>query len=107
MKWVNLWIKYFADYTYTNCLQFNTTTVILHKSKKYQGVKEKKHDFEMSMPSYKMCCTKMVHFIGVPSIKSCSSLLTPHDFTLLPKIIVIVSNRRQFCIGIICTIINS
>ena len=34
-----------------NCLQFNTTTVILHKRKIYQGVKEKKHDFEMSMPS--------------------------------------------------------
>ena len=33
--------------------QFKTTTItaILNKSKKYQGVNEKKHDFEMSMPS--------------------------------------------------------
>ena len=52
MKWRNFWIKNFADYIYTkNCLQFNTTTVILHKSKKYQGVKEKKHDLKMSMSS--------------------------------------------------------
>ena len=44
-----------------------------NKSKKYQGVKEKKHDFEMSMPSCRMYCTIMVHFIGVPIIKSCST----------------------------------
>ena len=61
MKWINLWIKNFADYIYTNCLQFTTTTDILDKSKKYQGVKEKKHDFEISVPSCRMCCTIMVH----------------------------------------------
>ena len=27
------------------------------KAKKYWGVKEKKHDFEMSMPSCRMCCS--------------------------------------------------
>ena len=59
-----------------NCLQFNTTTVILRKSKKIR-VKEKKHDFEMSLPSCRMCCTIMVHFIGAPVIKSCFSSLTP------------------------------
>ena len=31
------------------------------KAKKYQGVKEKKHDFEKSMPSFRMCCTIIVH----------------------------------------------
>ena len=63
MKWINLQIKNLADYIYTklNCLQFNTTTVILHKSKKYQEVNEKKHDFEMSMPSCRTCFTIMVH----------------------------------------------
>ena len=45
MKWTNLWII-----STQNCLQFYITTVILHKGKKYQGVKEKKHN-EMSMPS--------------------------------------------------------
>ena len=51
-----------------NWLQFNTTTVILHK--------EKKHDFEMSTLLLDVL-TIMVHFIGVPIIKSCSSSLTP------------------------------
>ena len=37
----------------------------------------KKHDFEMSMPSCRMCCTIMVHFVGVLIIKSCSSSQTP------------------------------
>ena len=67
------------------CLQFNTTTVILHKSKKYQGVKEKKHDLEMSMPSCRMCCSIMVHFIGVSIIQSCSSSLTPEILHFCPK----------------------
>ena len=40
-----------------NCLQFDTTTVILHKSKKYHGVKVKENYFEMSIPSYWMYCT--------------------------------------------------
>ena len=31
----------------------------------------------ISLPSSRMCCTIMVHFIGVPIIKSCSSSLTP------------------------------
>ena len=45
-----------------NCLQFDTTTVILHKSNIHQEVK-KRDDFEMSVPSCMMCCTIMVHFI--------------------------------------------
>ena len=77
MKWINLSIKNFAHYIYTKLPSFNTTTTILHKSKKYQGVKEKKHDFKMSIPLCRMCCTIMVHFIGVPIIKSCSSSPTP------------------------------
>ena len=37
------------------------------KSIKYQGVEQiMKHDFEMSLPSCRMCYTIMVHFIGVP-----------------------------------------
>ena len=74
MKWVNLWIQNFAYYIYT---KFGTTTVILHKSNKYQGVKERKHDFEMSMPSCRMCLSIMAHLTGVPIIKSCSCSLTP------------------------------
>ena len=35
--------------------------VFFAQSKKYQGVKEEKHDFEMSMPSCRMCCTIMFH----------------------------------------------
>ena len=77
MKWVNLWIKNFADYIYTELHSICYPTVIFLKSKTYHGVKEKKHDFEMSMPSCRMCCTIMIHFIGVPIIKSCSSSLTP------------------------------
>ena len=42
MKWINLWIKTFGRlYLHKNCLQFNTTTVILHKSNIHQEVKEK------------------------------------------------------------------
>ena len=76
-----------------NFLQFNITTAIFHKSKKYQGVKEKKHDFEMSIPSCRICCTIIVHFIGVQIIKSCSSSLTPWDFTILSRMIVIESDE--------------
>ena len=76
MKWINLRIKKSKIIFTENCLQFNTTTFILHKGKKYQGVKQMKHDFKMSIPSCRMCCTIMVHFIGVPIIKSCSSSLT-------------------------------
>ena len=77
MKYINLWIKISQIISTRNCLQFGTTTVFLRKSKKYQGVKEKKHDFEMSMPSCRMCCTLMAHFLGEPIIKSCSFSLIP------------------------------
>ena len=83
MKWINLWIKMLQIISTRNCLQFNTTTVTLHKSKKYQGVKEKKHDFEMSMPSCRMCCTIMVHFIGVPIIKSFYPLVQNHCYIII------------------------
>ena len=76
MKWITLWIKTSQIISTQNYRQFNCPTVILHKSKKYQSVKEKKHDFEMSMPSYSKCYTIIVYFIGVPIIKSCSSSLT-------------------------------
>ena len=47
MKWINLWIKNILQIISTcDCLQFDTKTVTLHKSKK---VKEKNHDFEMSV----------------------------------------------------------
>ena len=59
MKWITVWIKNFEDYIYTKLSQGN-------KSKKYQGVKKKKDDFEMSMLSCRICCNIMVHFIGVP-----------------------------------------
>ena len=42
MKWINLWIEKLIIISTRNCLQFSTTTGTLHKSKKYQGVKEKK-----------------------------------------------------------------
>ena len=78
MKWINLWIKKILQIISTrNCLQFDATTVILHKSNKHQEAKEKKHDFEMSMPSCRMYNIIMVHFIGVPIIKSWSSSLIP------------------------------
>ena len=70
---------------YLHEIAFNLTTTVLHKSKNYRGVKEKKHDFEMSMPSSGMCYTIMAHFIGVPIIKSYSSSLTTCDFTPLSK----------------------
>ena len=78
MRWINLWIKNFAAYrVYLHEIAFNLVPQQLFctKAKKYQGITEKKHDFEMSMHSCRMCCT-MVHFIGVPIIKSCSSSLT-------------------------------
>ena len=60
-----------------NYLQLDTITVILDKSKKISGSPGKRHDFEMSMHSCRMCCTIIVHCIGVPIIKSCSSSLNP------------------------------
>ena len=66
---------------------------MLHKSRKYQGVKEKKHDFEMSMPSCRMCCTIMVHFIEVRIIKSCSSSQTPEILPFCPK--SFIDNRMK------------
>ena len=77
MNWINLWIKYFADYIYTKLPSIWYHNSYFNKCKKYQGVKEKKHDFEMSMPSCRICCSIMVHFKGVPIIKSCSPSLTP------------------------------
>ena len=60
MKWIYISIN--KKFCRVHVLvPFSTRTDILHKSKKYQGVKEKKHDFEMSMPSRRMCCTIMVH----------------------------------------------
>ena len=81
MKWINLWIKKLQIISTRNCIQFATTTVILYKSNKHQEVK-KKHDFEMSMPSCRMCCTIM---IGVPITKSFSSSLTPEILSFCPK----------------------
>ena len=52
-----------------NFLQSGTTAVILVKSKNSDGVGEKKHDFEISRPSCRMCCTTRV--------KSCSTSLIP------------------------------
>ena len=75
MKWINLWIKKIRR-LYLHEIAFSLIPLILHKSKKYQGVKEKKQDFEKSMPSCRMSCIIMVHFIEVPIIKSCSSSLT-------------------------------
>ena len=40
MKWINQLIKNFEIISTQNWLQFSTTTVILHKSKKITGVKE-------------------------------------------------------------------
>ena len=37
MKWINLCIKKLPIISTQNCPQFNTTTVILHKSKKISG----------------------------------------------------------------------
>ena len=61
------------------------------KAKNIRELK-RKYDFAMSMPSCRVCCTIMVHFIGAPIMKSCSSSLTPCDFTILSKIIIIVSS---------------
>ena len=41
MKWINLWKKVLQVISTRNSLQFSTTTVILQKSEKYQGVKER------------------------------------------------------------------
>ena len=80
MKWINLWKQNFADFIYIfNLLQ---QRAILHKSKKYQGIKEKKHDFEMSVPSCRKCCTIMVH---LPIVTSCSISLSPGILSFCPK----------------------
>ena len=73
----------------------------LDKSEKSQGVREGKYDFEMSIPLCRICNTIMVHFKGVPIIKSYSSIMTPLYFALLFKITIIVLNLRQFCIDIL------
>ena len=50
MKWINLWMKKFRR-LYLHEITFNLIQqqLFLHKSKTYQGVKKKKHDFEISM----------------------------------------------------------
>ena len=64
MKWIIPLneIKILQIISKQNSLQFDTTTVILDKSKKSLGDKEEKHNFEMTMPSCRMCCTIMVRF---------------------------------------------
>ena len=74
MKLVNLWIKCNSRlFLHEIAINLVPQQLFCTKAKKYQGVKENKHDFEMSMPSCRMCCTIMVHFLEVPIIKSCSS----------------------------------
>ena len=54
MKWINL-LNFIKKICILYLDEVVTTTVILHRSKKYQEVKEKKQDFEMSVPSCRMC----------------------------------------------------
>ena len=65
MKWISLWIKKMQMMSTQNCLQSDTTTVICTKAINIRKSR-KKPDFEMPMPSCGMCCTIMVHFLGVP-----------------------------------------
>ena len=62
--------------------------VFCTKAKKYQGVKEKKHDFEMSMPS----CGMLYHNGSLHGSTNYKIMFLFTDFTLLSKIIIIVGN---------------
>ena len=74
-----------ADYIYTNCLQYDTKTVILQKSNKYQEVKRKNMILKCLCPHVGKCCTTMVHFIGIPLMESCSSSRTPEFLSFCPN----------------------
>ena len=77
MNWINLGIKTFCR-LYLHEIAFNLISQqLLYTKQSISGSQGKKHDFEMFMPSCWMCCTRMVHFIGVQIIKSCSSSQTP------------------------------
>ena len=84
MKWINLWIKKVCR-LYLHRIAFN-----LIKNNKHQEINENKHDFEMSMPSCRMCCTIMVH--RSTNYEIMFLFMDPSDFILLYKLIVIVSN---------------
>ena len=68
--------KNFTDYIGTKLLSVWYNNSYFAQKHKISGVEEKKHDFEMSIASGRMCCTIIVHFIGVPIIKSSSSSWT-------------------------------
>ena len=85
MKWINLWTKNFESFIYPKLPPVSYHSSYFAQKQKISGVKEKKQDFEMSVPSCGMCYTIMVHFIGVPIKKSCSFSLTSEIFPFCPK----------------------
>ena len=77
MKWINLWIKDLAR-LYLHKIAFNLIPQQLFCTKA-KNVREsrKRNMILISLPSCGMYGSIMVHFIGVPIIKSCSYSLTP------------------------------
>ena len=50
IKWINLWIKNFADYIRTKLPSIKYHNSYFAQKQKNQGVKEKKHDFGSLCP---------------------------------------------------------
>ena len=51
MKWINLWVKNFADYIYTKLPSIQHHDSYFAQKPKISGSQGKETDFEMSVPS--------------------------------------------------------